>query len=96
MNKNVFENKIKPLLQYIGIIGAIITCIAYVIIVIILVQGFRATTILQTSTFALINAGVGFIVMELLKYQGQLFAQNIPENKAILEQYYNAKIKGKK
>ena len=96
MNKNIFENKIKPMLQYIGIIGAAITCIAYVIIVIILVQGFRVSTILQTSTFALINAAVGFIVMELLKYQGQLFAQNLPENKAILDQYHNTKIKGKK
>jgi len=96
MEKDVFEKRIKPLLQYIGFVGAAITCVAYIIIVVVMIVGFKVNTILQTTTFSVVNAAIGMIVMQLLKYQGQVFAQNIPENKEILKQYYNAKTADKK
>ena len=37
MNKSLFETKLKPLLQYIGTIGAVSMSVAYVITVFILI-----------------------------------------------------------
>lgn len=96
MERTTFEKRIQPILNNIGIIGAGVTCIAYIIIVVILVVGFKVETWLQTTTFACVNAGVGLIVCELLKYQGQVFAESIPENKAVLDKYYTRKARVKK
>ena len=89
-----FKNKILPILLYVGVIGASIMCIAYIILVFVLIQGFKAEAALNTTIFACVSAGVGFIIMQFLKYQGVSFAE--VENKAILEQYYGTKTKDKK
>ena len=52
MNKNTFETKIKPVLSYVGAIGAGLMCIAYVIVVFVLIHGFKATVIFNTLLFA--------------------------------------------
>lgn len=91
-----FEEKILPLLNYIGAIGAVITSIAYIIIVFVLIQGFEKETTLHTTVFALVNAGVGFVILQFLKYQGISFAEMKPENEEILKQYYGTKTKDKK
>ena len=95
-NKSLLETKILPILNYIGIIGAIIMAIAYIIIVFVLINGFKAEALLQTTIFACVNAGVGFIIMQLLKYQGVSFAKMLPENKEIIDKYYKTKTKDKK
>ena len=46
-NKSLLETKILPILNYIGIIGAIIMAIAYIIIVFVLINGFKAEALLQ-------------------------------------------------
>jgi len=94
--RTVFENKILPALNYVGAIGAAIMCIAYIVLVIILIKGFKVEEVLQTTIFAFVNAGVGFIIMQFLKYQGICFAKVIPENKAITDIYYGSKTKDKK
>ena len=91
-----FKEKILPVLNYIGAIGALITSIAYIILVIILIFGFKAEDILQTTVFALVNAGVGFVIMQFLKYQGITFAENLDDNQKILQQYRQTKTKDKK
>lgn len=96
MTKNFFESKIKPLLIYVGTFGAILTSIAYVCICTILIFGFSAHNVVQTLLFAVINGLVGFIIMQFLKVQGESFGKNIPENKALLDEYYNTKTKDKK
>lgn len=96
MTKNFFESKIKPLLVYIGTIGAVLTSIAYVCICAILIFGFSAHNVVQTLLFAIINGIIGFIIMQFLKVQGIDFAKTIPENKALLDEYYNTKTKDKK
>lgn len=94
--KSNFETKIKPVLGYVGLIGAIIMSIAYIIIVMVLIRGFVAEKLLQTTIFACVNAGVGFIIMQFLKVQGTSFAKMIPENKEIINRYYVTKTKDKK
>ena len=94
--KSFFENRIQPILQYVGVIGAILMSIMYIIIVVILIIGFKAQSIQNTIVFAVINAIVGLMIMQFLKIQGISFAKNLPENIEIVKQYYNTKTKDKK
>lgn len=61
--QNFFERRIKPILLYVGTIGAILASIAYVALVCILIFGFMAHNLTQTIVFAVINAVVGLIIM---------------------------------
>ena len=92
----VFEEKILPILNYVGAIGAAIMCIAYVVVVFMLINGFQQEQVLNTTIFACVNAAVGFVIMQFLKYQGVSFAQMIPENKEVLDLYFKTKTKDKK
>lgn len=94
--QDVFKEKILPILNYVGAIGALITSISYIILVIVLIFGFKAEKVLHTTVFAIVNAGVGFIIMQFLKYQGITFAENIEENKKLIDQYHSTKTKDKK
>lgn len=95
--KTFFEKRIKPVLHYIGTIGAVLMCIAYIVLVCIMVFGFSAHHELsETITFALVNALVGLIIMQLLKFQGIDFAKALPDNAVVLKKYYTTKTKDKK
>ena len=96
MNKNTFETKIKPVLSYVGAIGAGLMCIAYIIVVFVLIRGFQATVIFNTLLFAAVNAIVGFVIMQFLKVQGISFAKLMPENDKIIKEYYSTRTKDKK
>lgn len=93
---SLFEEKILPILNYVGIIGASIMSVAYMILIFVLINGFKVDKVLQTTVFAIVNAAVGFVIMQFLKYQGICFAEMIPENKTILDQYYDSRTKDKK
>lgn len=95
IRKSVFENKIKPLLQYVGTIGAVLMCIAYIVVVFVLVLGFKVKNLEQSIIFALVNAVVGIIIMQFLKIQGIDFAKSLPENQEILNKYYTKRKKKK-
>lgn len=95
-NKSLFDRLVSPALYYIGMIGAVLMCIAYVAIVIVLVIGFEQHEIKGCIIFALVNAIVGLIIMQFLKLQGTIFAKNLPKNKAIIDKYYSLKTKDKK
>lgn len=90
------QEKLINLLKYIGIMGASICSFAYIIVVVVLIQGFKIEQTAQTIIFAVVNAIVGFIIMQFLKVQGEQFAKNKAENKPIIEEYYNTKTKDKK
>ena len=94
--RSFFEKRIQPILQYVGVIGAILMSIMYMIMVVILIIGFKAQSIQNTIVFAIINAIVGLMIMQFLKIQGISFAKNLPENIEIIKQYYNTKTKDKK
>lgn len=90
------QEKLINLLKYIGIMGASICSFAYIIVVVVLIQGFKIEQTAQTIIFAVVNAIVGFIIMQFLKVQGEQFAKNKEENKPIISEYYNSKTKDKK
>ena len=89
-------NKLLNLLKYIGIIGASISSIAYIFVVLVLINGFKVENNTQTLVFAIVNALVGFVILCFLKVQGEIFAKNLPENKKIIEEYYSHNTKDKK
>ena len=96
MEKKVFENKIKPVLTYIGAIGALLTSCAYIVLMIVLIKGFHYEQTKQAALFSIVNAGVGLIIANFLKYQGLTFAKELPENEEIVKKYYATKTKDKK
>lgn len=96
LNKSKFEEKVLPVLNYVGIIGACIMVIAYIIAVFVLIRGFQAEALLQTTIFGCVNAATGFIIMQFLKIQGVSFAKMLPENQEIAKRYYHTKTKDKK
>lgn len=96
MEQQAFESKIKPVLLWMGTIVAAVMAIAYVIVVFVLIEGFAAKTLLNTSLFSLVTAIIGFCIMQMLKIQGQSFAKDIEENKIVLKKYTNRKTKDKK
>lgn len=91
--KNVFEDKIKPVLTYIGAIGAGILVVAYIIIVLVLIKGFKAEHLFQTTIFGIVNAAMGFTIMQFLKIQGISFAQNLPENTQTIKDYNELRVR---
>ena len=96
MEKTTLEQKILPVLNYVGIIGACIMVVAYIIAVFVLIRGFQVNELLQTSVFAVVNAATGFVIMQFLKIQGVSFAKMLPENSEIIKRYYHNKTKDKK
>lgn len=92
----MFEKKIKPLLQYVGAIGAAIMSVMYIVIIIVLIVGFESHDLLNTTIFSVVNAVVGLIILQFLKIQGISFAKGLKENQDIIKQYYNNKTPDKK
>lgn len=70
--------------------------VAYIICIFVLIKGFQYQQTAQTLLFAGVNAGVGLIIANFLKYQGISFAKMIPENEQIAKRYYASKTKDKK
>lgn len=96
IEKTTLEKKILPILNYVGVIGACIMVIAYIIAVFVMIRGFKAEELLQMTTFAVVNAATGFVIMQFLKIQGVSFAKMLPENEEIIKRYYHSKTKDKK
>ena len=93
----IFENKIKPILSYVGSIGAVILSICYIICIFVLIIGFKVNkNFSQSIVFAVITAIIGLMIMQFLKVQGISFAKSDPDNQKILAEYYNNKTKDKK
>lgn len=97
MNETMFEKKIKPLLKYIGFIGASISALAYIIIMCILVVGFEThLNIKQTISYSVVNAVFGLVITLFLKKQGVDLARNLEDNKNVLDKFNNSKDKDEK
>lgn len=92
----LFEKKIKPILLYVGTIGAILMAVAYIILMLILILGFQVrANFIETIVFSVITAAMGFIIMQFLKVQGIDFAKNLPNNVETLKKYNQKKPKKK-
>lgn len=66
------------------------------IIILVLIKGFKVQQTTQTLVYAVVNAGVGLIIANLLKYQGISFAKELPDNQQVIKDYYGNKTKDKK
>lgn len=95
IKKSFFEKKIKPCILYIGAVGALFTTLAYIVIILIMIFGFKATSLSQTIIFSIVNAVVGLLIMQLLKIQGMDFAKNESQNETILKKYNTTRVKKK-
>ena len=82
-----FEDKIKPVLVYTGMIGAILAGIMYLVVTVTLVLGFQAKTFTQAIVFAIVGAVLGLIIFFFLRFQGISFAKINPENEKVLKEY---------
>ena len=87
MEQTFFEKKLKPILLYMGTIVSVIMAIAYILIVFVLIEGFKVEKLLNTTIFSVITAAIGFCIMQMLKIQGQTFAKNLPQNKETIKKY---------
>ena len=96
MDAKKFENTLKPFLLWMGTIVAGIMGIAYIVVVFILIEGFKVEELLNTTVFSIVTAGIGFCIMQMLKLQGQSFAENIDENVTIIKKYHRIKGMGEK
>jgi hypothetical protein len=96
-NKKIFEEKIKPILTYVGTIGAILTSIAYIVTIVVLIVGFKAQKNLHESIiFSIVSALIGIVIIQFMKIQGIEFAKQLPENQEILKLYNNTQTVDKK
>lgn len=96
MNRRLFEEKLQPILQYIGAIGALLMSAAYIIIVCVMIIGFEYHQSKGAIVFSIVNAVVGLVIMQFLKVQGIAFAEGDPDNKKIVTAYFSTKTKDKK
>ena len=77
ISASLFEKKIKPVLLYVGTIGAVLSAVAYVILIFTMIFGLTIQASIQdTLIFACVNAIIGFVIMQFLKIQGISFAKN--------------------
>lgn len=96
MTQSFFEKRIKPILLYVGAIGAVAMSIGYIILMFVLVLGFNEqANMTQAIVFAVVNAVVGFLIMQFLKIQGIDFAKQLPNNIKVLNDYNHKKPKKK-
>ena len=97
MTQSFFEKKIKPILMYVGTIGAVLMIIAYMVLMLVLVFGFKMQKgVANSIIFSVVNAVVGFIIMQFLKVQGIDFAKSLPQNKEVLDKWNSNRIKRKR
>lgn len=96
MEKKSKYKWVTEILNYVGTIGAVIMSIAYIIIVWVLIKGFEVQRVQTITVFAGVNAGVGFIILQFLKVQGQTLAEMDEENKKVIDAYHSTKTKDKK
>lgn len=83
------------LLNNIGIVGAALTALADIILVVIMVVGLDIHIDMKTMIiFAVISALSGLMINNLLRYQGKHYAEL--ENEELCKKFYTKKVKEKK
>lgn len=88
--------KVKKVLEYTGIIGSIISAIAYIVMTYVIVVGFSSAVDTQKQIlFAVLGSLVGLIITSLLRSQGILFASKEEESKVAMKKYYEVMNKKK-
>lgn len=88
ISSKLFEKKIKPILMYVGTIGAVLSAIAYIILIFTMIFGLTVEASIQdTVIFACVNAVIGFVIMQFLKIQGISFAKNYKHSVEVMTKW---------
>lgn len=91
------NNKIKNVLLWVGTIGAAITSIAYLAIIIVLIIGLESQLEMeQMLLVSILGALTGLSITFMLRGQGVAFAKNEPGSKEIMQTYYRSLNKHRK
>lgn len=84
------NDKIKRILEYTGIIGSIISAMAYILVTLVIVLGFESAIDIQKQLlFAILGAFTGLMITFGLRSQGVVFAAKEPNSKAVMKEYYD-------
>ena len=90
------NDKVKKFLEYTGIVGSIITAIAYITATLVIVWGFETRLEMEKQIlFSLLGAFTGLMITFFLRGQGVIFAKKDPEAEKVMKEYYE-KINRKK
>ena len=93
----IMNDKVKNILIYTGIAGAIISAIAYIVITYTLIVGFEtAVAIEKQILFAILGSAVGLMITFFLKNQGITFAEKEKDSIETMSQYHKLINKTKK
>ena len=92
----IMNDKVKKFLEYTGIVGSIITAIAYITATLVIVWGFETRLEMEKQIlFSLLGAFTGLMITFFLRGQGVIFAKKDPEAQTVMREYYE-KINRKK
>lgn len=96
VKQNILQRKSRQslikLLNNIGIVGAVIAAVVDIICVIIFVTGLKIEQdMTSTWLFAVVNALIGLLIINLLRFQGIRYAQI--ENETLCNEFYADRIK---
>lgn len=91
------SKKVKDILLYTGVAGAIISAIAYIFITYTIIVGFVNQIDMQKQImFAILGSATGLMITFFLRNQGITFAQKEPESVKTMEEYHSIINKTKK
>lgn len=85
------SNKVQNILLWVGTAGAAIFSIAYLIIIMVLINGFEVEMqMTQMVGVAILGWVTGTMISVMLRGQGIAFASNDPNSKKVMNDYYKA------
>lgn len=90
-------DKIKKFLLYTGVMGSVISAIAYLIVTWVIVMGFESSVDMEKQIlFAILGSLTGLMITFFLRNQGITFAKKEETSKQVMEEYYKLINKKKK
>jgi len=82
------NDKVKKFMLYVGVIGSIISAIAYLIITYVIITGFEQTVNQDKQIlFAVFGSFIGLIITFLLRTQGISFAEKEEKSVEVMTEY---------
>lgn len=91
------NKKLETALMYVGTLGAIVSALAYIIIISVLVIGVESSMAMnQLLLVSVIGAVAGVLIVGMLRAQGKIFAEKEENSQKIMKDYFKAINKIKK
>jgi len=85
------NKKLEDLLLYVGSVGALVSALAYIVVISVLVVGIESRMDLdQLLLVSIIGAVAGVLIVGMLRSQGKMFAEKEDNSKMVMKAYYTA------